>query len=203
MNALIQTLASYLQHAAFTAPLLDALLKSLVVLAVAAGLCLLLPRAAAATRHWIWFLALASLPSLLLLTCLPHSWHTPLWSVSPGINAGNQFSLTLNLAPAVGAGHRVAPASPVGTGAAAAGQGNSRSSQPIAARFSTTWLLVAFAIWFFGALVGLISVLLGHIPADEAGPAGITAANPRLDAPLAAGLRHPAPPTAGSLVASR
>ena len=77
----------------------DAWLKSLVVLAVASGLCLLLPRAAAATRHRIWFLAVASLPCLLLLACLPHSWHRPLWSVSTDINSGNQVSLTLNLAP--------------------------------------------------------------------------------------------------------
>ena len=42
MNALIQTIANYLQHAAFTAPFFDAWLKSLAVLAVAAGVCLLL-----------------------------------------------------------------------------------------------------------------------------------------------------------------
>ena len=73
MNALIHTISSYLQHAAFTAPFLDAWLKSLVVLAAAAGLCFLLPRATAATRHWIWFLAVASLSCLLLLSCLPRS----------------------------------------------------------------------------------------------------------------------------------
>jgi hypothetical protein len=104
MNTLIQTLWSYLQHAAFTGPFLDAWIKSMVVLAVAAGLCFLLPRAAAATRHWIWFLAMASLPCLLLLSWLPHSWQRPLWSVSTGFESGNEISLTLNLAAAGGAG---------------------------------------------------------------------------------------------------
>ena len=172
MNTLIQTISNYLQHAAFTAPFFDAWLKSLVVLAVAAGLCLLLPRAAAATRHWVWFLAVASLPCLLLLACLPHSWHRPLWSVSTGINSGNQFSLTLNLAPAGGAGNSVTPVSPAGTVAAAVSQGASRSSQPIAARFSATWLVVAFVIWFFGAVLGLISVLLGHVRLTRLGRQG-------------------------------
>jgi hypothetical protein len=94
MNTLIQTIAGYLQHPAFTAPLLDTWLKSVAVVAVAGGLCLVLPRAAAATRHRVWFLAVASLPCLLLLAWLPHTWQRPLWSVSTGINSGNQISLT-------------------------------------------------------------------------------------------------------------
>ena len=67
MNALIEPIFHYLQNSAFTALFFDAWLKSLAVLAVAGGLCLLLRRAAAATRHWIWLLALATLPCLLLL----------------------------------------------------------------------------------------------------------------------------------------
>ena len=163
MNALLQTISNYLQHAALTAPFLDAWPKSLAILAVAAGLCLLLPRAAAATRHWIWFLAVASVPCLLLLACLPHSWHRPLWSVSTDVNSGNEFSLTLNLAPARGAVNSLTPVPSVGTVAAATSRGFSGSSQSIAARFSTTWLAVAVMIWFCGAFLGLISVLLGHV----------------------------------------
>ncbi len=178
MNALIQTISNYLQHAAFTAPLLDAWLKSLVVLAVAAGLCFLLPRAAAATRHWIWFLAVASLPCLLLLSCLPRSWHRPLWSVSTGFNSGNQVSLTLNLAPVGGAGSSVSPVSLAGTEAAAVSQAVSRGSQPIAAWFSAIWLVVAFVIWFFGAVLGLISVLLGHLRLTRLGRQGCRVETP-------------------------
>jgi beta-lactamase regulating signal transducer with metallopeptidase domain/tetratricopeptide (TPR) repeat protein len=178
MNTLIQAISSYFQHAAFTAPFLDAWLKSLVVLAVAAGLCFLLPRAAAATRHWIWFLAVASLPCLLLLACLPLSWHRPLWSVSTGFNSGNQVSLTLNLAPVSGAGGSVSPVSPAGTGAAAVSQAVSRGRQPNAAWFNATWLAVAFGIWFFGAALGLISVLLGHIRLTRLGRQGCSVETP-------------------------
>jgi beta-lactamase regulating signal transducer with metallopeptidase domain len=173
MNALNHTISSCLQHAAFTAPFLDAWLKSVAVLVVAASLCFLLPRAAAATRHWIWFLAVASLPCLLLLSCLPRSWHRPLWSVSTDINSGNQASLTLNLAPAGPAGNSVSPASLAGTPAAAVNQGASRSGQPLAARFSATWLAVAFMIWFFGAALGLISVLLGQVRLTRLGRQGV------------------------------
>ena len=162
MNALFQTISGCLQHAAGTAPLFDAWLKSVAVLTVAAGLCWLLPRAAAATRHWIWFLAVASLPCLLLLACLPHSWHKPLWSVSTDFNSGNQISLTLNLASGGGAGSSVSPVSTARTVAAAASH-SSGNTQPLAARLSSTWLVVAFAIWFCGASLGLISVLLSHV----------------------------------------
>jgi hypothetical protein len=145
MNALFQTLSGYLQHAAGTAPLFDAWLKSLAVLAVAAGLCWLLPRAAAATRHWIWFLAVASLPCLLLLACLPHSWHEPLWSVSTDFNSGNQISLTLNLAAGGRAGSSITPVSTAGTLAAAVSH-SSGNTQPFAAQLSSTWLIVVFGI---------------------------------------------------------
>jgi beta-lactamase regulating signal transducer with metallopeptidase domain len=163
MNTLIQAISSSLQHAAFTAPFLDAWLKSLVVLAVAAGLCLLLPRAAAATRHWIWFMAVASLPCLLLLACLPHSWHRPLWSVSASLSSGNQVSLALNIAPVGGAANSVSPVSPAGIAAATASGAVSRGNQPIAARLSAFWLAVAFVLWLTGAALGLASVLAGHV----------------------------------------
>ena len=116
MNALIQTIASHLEHAALTAPLFDAALKSVVVLAAAGGLCLLLPRAAAATRHWVWFLAVANLPCLLLLSCVPLNWHRPIWSVSAGSAVGNEISLTLTLAPAAGAATRLQPGLASGAG---------------------------------------------------------------------------------------
>ena len=92
MNALIEAAANYLQQSAFTTLFFDAGLKSLAVLTVAGGVCVCCWRAAAATRHWIWFLGLVSLLCLPLLACMPRTWHQPLWSVSTGFNSGNQFS---------------------------------------------------------------------------------------------------------------
>jgi beta-lactamase regulating signal transducer with metallopeptidase domain/biopolymer transport protein ExbD len=159
MNALIESTSHYLHNSAFTALFFDAWLKSLADLAVAGGLCFLLRRAAAATRHWIWFVALASLPCLLLLTWVPHPWQKPLWSISTGFNSGNQVTLVLNLTPTASARNPIASASPPGSAAATASEGASANSHPLAARLSTNALILVASIWLIGAGLGLVSVL--------------------------------------------
>ena len=67
MNPLFEHLQNHIQSVHFTAWFLDALLKSFIVLALAGGICTLWRGASAATRHLIWFLAVASLPCLPLL----------------------------------------------------------------------------------------------------------------------------------------
>jgi beta-lactamase regulating signal transducer with metallopeptidase domain/biopolymer transport protein ExbD len=161
MNALIESTSHYVQTSAFAALLLDAWLKSLVVLAVAAGLCMLLRRAAAATRHWVWFLALASLPCLLCLAAVPHTWQKPLWSVSTGFNSGNEITLVLNLAPTSPARHPAANVPPSVPAAATTSKGPSQNDQPLAARFSAGALIIAVTFWLIGAGLGLLSMLAG------------------------------------------
>jgi beta-lactamase regulating signal transducer with metallopeptidase domain/biopolymer transport protein ExbD len=163
MNTLLETTSHYLQNSAFTALFFDAWLKSLAVLAVAGGLCFLLRRAAAATRHWIWFLALASLPCLLLLAWAPHSWQRPLWSVSTGFNSGNQVTLVLNLNPSGAARSPANSTGPLRAGATRASAPASGNSHSIAARLSATALVLAVTIWLIGAGLGLASVLAGWI----------------------------------------
>jgi len=174
MNPLIESISHYLQDSAFPALLLDAWLKSLAVLAVAGGLCFLLRRAAAATRHWIWFLALATLPCLLLLAWAPHTWQRPLWSVSTGLNSGNQVTLVLNLAPAGATRNSAHGTSPAGASAAAAGRPASRNRQPIAATFSLTALAVAVTIWLSGAVLGLASILAARAQLSRLARHGVT-----------------------------
>jgi beta-lactamase regulating signal transducer with metallopeptidase domain/tetratricopeptide (TPR) repeat protein len=158
-----ELVGGWLQHAALTALFFDAWIKSLAVLAVAGGLCFVLRRAAAATRHLIWFLALVSLPCLLLLSAVPHAWQRPLWSVSTGFGSGNEFSLALNLAPTREA-PKLAPAgSSEGTAPAAGGEDHAGSRQPIAAHFSATFLVFGILVWLAGILVGLLSVLAGQV----------------------------------------
>src|SRR5450631_597245 len=99
MNSPFEHLSNSIQASHFAAWFFDALLKSFVVLALASGVCALARRASAATRHLVWFLAMASLPCLPLLTSMLPSWEKPLWSVSTGFDAGNQVSLALNLSP--------------------------------------------------------------------------------------------------------
>jgi beta-lactamase regulating signal transducer with metallopeptidase domain len=85
----------------------DALLKSFVVLGFGGGVCLVWRRAAAATRHLIWFLALAGLPLLPLLPRVLPAARRPLWSVSSEMVSGNQISLSLELVPTMSSGNSV------------------------------------------------------------------------------------------------
>src|SRR5512146_1291460 len=99
MNPWLHNFANHFQQSLYPAGLLEVLLESAVILLVAAALCLLWRRAAAALRHLVWFVAVASLPLLLCLAARPHTWPTALWSVSKELHPGNEVSLTLTLMP--------------------------------------------------------------------------------------------------------
>lgn len=158
-----ELVGGWLPHAALTALFFDAWVKSLALLAVAGGLCLCCRRAAAATRHWIWFLALASLPCLLVLSAVPHTWQRPLWSVSTGFNSGNEFSLALDLAPATEVANPASLVAPTGTAPASTGEVRAENRQAIVAHFSATLLVLGILVWLVGIVVGLLSVLAGQL----------------------------------------
>jgi len=139
---------------------LDALLKSFVVLAFAGGLCLAWRRAAAATRHWIWFLGIAG---LLLLPLLPFVLPTPsrpLWTVSSGHVSGNEIALSLQIGPAKPAStiDEPLPAKPAPVSSALP---NAR--QLFNAHVSRNWVTVGFGAWALGALMVLMYPMLGRI----------------------------------------
>jgi beta-lactamase regulating signal transducer with metallopeptidase domain len=158
MNLLFENLSTFLQNSHFAACFFDALLKSFLVLALAGGVCALARRAAAATRHLVWFLAVASLPCLPLLTSMLPTWEKPLWSVSTGFDSGNQVSLALNFSP-VAKSEAAAPQTPAApNGAKISGDGN----RIIATRFNANWLVFGFAAWLAGVSLVLISVAVGQ-----------------------------------------
>jgi beta-lactamase regulating signal transducer with metallopeptidase domain len=159
MNPIIENLSNFIQNAHFAAWFFDALLKSFVMLALAGGVCALARRASAATRHLLWFLAVASLPCLPLLTSLLPSWEKPLWSVSTGFDAGNQISLALNFSPGANSEAAV-PQTPAAPDAAKVSGDGSRK---IATRFNANWLVFGFAAWIAGVALVLISVVGGQI----------------------------------------
>ncbi len=159
MNPSIENLSNFIQTSHFAAWFFDALLKSFVVLALAGGICALWRRASAATRHLIWFLAVASLPCLPLLTSMLPSWERPLWSVSTGFNPGNQVSLALEISP-VAKSEAIAPQTPVAPDAAKISGDGSRK---ISTRFNANWLVIGFAAWIAGVVLVLISVAGGQI----------------------------------------
>jgi beta-lactamase regulating signal transducer with metallopeptidase domain len=120
-----------------------------------------LRRASAATRHLIWFLSVACLPLLPLFVSLPPAWQKPLWSVSAGSGAGNQFSVALEFAPVAPATTSVNRASlPNATaGAARLVAAPSASHGKLAAQFSANWVVLAFFAWSGGTLLALGSIV--------------------------------------------
>jgi beta-lactamase regulating signal transducer with metallopeptidase domain len=156
MNTLIENLFQHLQSAPFAALFLDALLKSFIVLALAGGVCALWRRASAATRHCIWFLAVASLLCLPLVSSI--SWQKPAWTVSTAVSSGNEISLALELAPQnptppaphLQAATEVPASAPVNDG-----------SRKIAAQFNAHWILFGWLAWLAGAMAVLARLVAG------------------------------------------
>ena len=165
MNTWFAFVSHSIQNSHCAALFLDAFLKSFIVLALAGGVCVLWRRSSAATRHLIWFLAVASLPCLPLLASLLPSWQRPLWSVSASSTSGNQISLALELAPGTRPGSFAAetPVSPDRAESSNVVRNSSGSSRTIAARFSANWVVFGGIAWFAGAALVLISAASGQL----------------------------------------
>ena len=160
MNAWIEAVSRHLENSNFPALFLDTTLRSILVLLLAGALCLGWRRGSAAARHLIWFLAVASLPCLPLLSSILPAWPRPLWSVSTGFNSGNQISLALELTP--GAIAPKAPASPNAAEPAAASHDSTGGSRKIAASFSANWMVFGLVAWFAGAALVFVSAVIGR-----------------------------------------
>jgi beta-lactamase regulating signal transducer with metallopeptidase domain len=165
MNSWITLVSRTVQNSHCVALFLDAFLKSFIVLALAGGVCVLWRRSSSATRHLIWFLAVASLPCLPLLSSMLPSWQRPLWSVSTGYDSGNRVSLALELAPGTSPG-TLAPETPAAPGRAESpnvSHDPSGGSRQIAAHFSANWLVFGGIAWFAGTALVLISTASGQL----------------------------------------
>src|SRR5438034_1129193 len=160
MNSLIEIISNHVPNSNFTAAFLDASIKSFAILALAGGVCLCWRRASAATRHLIWFLAVACLPCLPLISSMLPSWKKPLWSVSTSLNSGNHFSLTLELAGGTESGfsRHQTPTSATKTATAAVGGGQSGRAQRVGTQFNAGSLVLALSAWASGILLALSSV---------------------------------------------
>src|SRR5881396_2440433 len=144
MSPLIEIISNYVPNSNFTAAFLDASIKSFAILALAGGVCLCWRRASAATRHLIWFLAVACLPCLPLISSMLPSWKRPLWSVSTSLDSGNHYSLTLELARGAESGfsRHQTPTSAAKAATSADGVAQSGRVHRIAAQFSGGWLVL-------------------------------------------------------------
>ncbi len=160
MNTIFEAITHLIQSPQFAAFCCDALLKSIVVLAFAGILCLVWKRAAAATRHLIWLLALANLPLLPLLPhVLPGASH-PLWSVSSDLISANQISLSLEFAPVKMTGGNQPASSVMAASTAPAVVKSARHA--LTARLNQNWLALGFIAWTLGILSMLLYFALGQ-----------------------------------------
>lgn len=163
MNGWLEPVAGFLQRSSYPGLLIEVLIESVLLLAVVAAGCLFCRRATAGTKHRIWFTAIVCLGLLLCLSPAPHMLLKPLWSVSTGIDSGNQVSVSLSLAPLGKSGQAALPASSPETGSASDNSLARTADRPIAARFSASWFFILFFAWAGGAVLGLVSLLAGEL----------------------------------------
>ncbi len=115
------------------------LLKSVVVFAVAALMCLLLRKAAASARHTVWLLSLVGVLALPLLSVALPSWEMPFFKSQPQSTASLSVPTTSSEQP-LGAHFTFAP----------------QKEAPRVAASTFNWTAVVFGAWLCGAtLLGL------------------------------------------------
>jgi beta-lactamase regulating signal transducer with metallopeptidase domain len=160
MHALLEHLAGQLQSAPVAALFLDALLKSVLVLALAGIVCSLWRGASAATRYLIWFLALASLLCLPLLNSIRPAWRQPVWAVSTVADSANEISLAFELSPRT-ARLPLPKLSPNDARIPTAGP--AVPGPKVAAKFDPHWLLWVWFIWLGGSVTVLTRLATGQL----------------------------------------
>ncbi len=154
-------------------PLIDAVAKATILLALAGGVTLLLRRASAASRHLVWTVALlAALAAPVLSLTLPR-WQLPIVTLASASAPDAEAAL----APADMASQRMAARLSRTSGRAGASDPSpstaGASSTSVAA--SISWRSAILLLWIIGAtlvagrlLVGLVAVRFMSRKTDEA-----------------------------------
>ncbi|MEY2429349.1 MAG: bla regulator protein blaR1 [Verrucomicrobiota bacterium] len=165
MNSWTPVVTHSFQYSQFAAVFLDVLLKSFVILIVAGGVCLCWLRGAASARHLVWFLAVAGVLCLPGLSRLLPAWQRPLWAVGTHAESENELTLTLEFAPAKATtiSQRPTPApSPAGV-IPAPGTAQAAGGQRLATHFRAGWAAFLLTVWLGGAVIILLSVVVGRL----------------------------------------
>ncbi len=163
MKELIEIGSRFVQNSNLAALWVDASLKSLIVLALAGGLCLCWRRASAATRHGIWFLAAISLLCLPLFSLTVPRPQRPLWSVSTDLNSANQVTLAIEFAPSRTPELPARETPPAVVGTETLGDAAADGIRRLATHFSAGWLALAAIGWIAGIVLVLSDVAVGRI----------------------------------------
>ncbi|HWH71951.1 MAG TPA: M56 family metallopeptidase, partial [Candidatus Sulfotelmatobacter sp.] len=165
MNSWIAVVTHSLQHSGVAAAFLDACLKSLVILSLAAGACLCWRRGAASARHLVWFLAVAGVLCLPGLSRLLPAWQRPLWAVGAGAASGNELALTLEFVPAQTgtASREQTPAPSSDASISTRDLVQDAGGQRLATHVHVAWAAAILAVWLGGAGGMLLWLAIGRL----------------------------------------
>jgi beta-lactamase regulating signal transducer with metallopeptidase domain len=148
---------------------LDAAIKTVIILVVIAIATVAMRRSSAAARHLVWFLGSASLLALPLLAVSLPKWHAlPNWATTSTAVSMNSASSAPTVAPAPSV-QPIAPATstraePVTAPADSAVRNSVPADPPVGAgrsRFYFTWQSWLLLIWMIGAAAVLVKTLFG------------------------------------------
>src|SRR5688572_24083264 len=163
MNAMLETASTFLQNSNVMAVFLDAALKSTLVLVFTSMLCLCWRRASAATRHWIWFLGVAALLCLPLLSFMARPWQKPIWQLSTGLSSANEFTVAVEFGSGQGSAMAEQQAQRLGGALALPKTAEREREAHIVTRFDRQWLLIALAVWLAGVVTVFSHMIVGHV----------------------------------------
>jgi beta-lactamase regulating signal transducer with metallopeptidase domain len=140
--------------------LVDASIKSILVIAMAGGLMLALQRASAAMRHSIWFAAIAALLFLPIFSFVVPAWQKPLWVVSADVSPANEVSVSIELAGNRASSSVVDQNKAIGKKRL---EQNRTAPTLLATGVSSKWFRILPAVWLFGTAVTLGYLAIGIV----------------------------------------
>jgi beta-lactamase regulating signal transducer with metallopeptidase domain len=137
--------------------LVDASIKSILVMAMAGGLVLALRRASAAMRHSIWFAALAALLFLPIFSFVVPAWQKPLWVVSANVSPANEVSVSIELAGNL-------EGSNLGRNKATGRKALEQNRPvPLPGGVLSKWFRILPAVWLLGTVASLAYLAIGIV----------------------------------------
>jgi beta-lactamase regulating signal transducer with metallopeptidase domain len=161
MNSWMEIVVRSLQNAGLVAFILDAFVKSLVILVVAAGVCLAWRRGAASARHLLWFLALVGCLFVPAVSRMLPVSPRPLWALQAHSGSGNEATLTFEFAPFPADAASFTEGPGVLTTDTASNPARRSAGQRLVTRFRVGWAASAVAVWLGGAMLILLWLASG------------------------------------------
>src|SRR2546430_2165164 len=143
MHSWMNLIGNALTSSRFSTAFLDTSIKSFVLLACAAIICLCCRRGSAALRHLIWSVALIGCLLLPWLAITLPAWQKPLWTLAAEHAPGNEITVALDFAPGGHSTGSVSEQPNAGQQSASNAHGSNplNRAHTLAGHFNQKWLL--------------------------------------------------------------